>query len=78
MTALRAVNNAYAHRTRQIKINDPPAPLINKKHPFILVLLEANKLSWVVAHNLSGLRVTMLEVTDETDRIDAGGSGDAI
>jgi len=41
-------------------------------------LLEANKLSWVVADNLSGLRVTMLEVTDETDRVDAGDSGDAI
>ena len=40
-------------------------------------MLEANKLSGVVAHNLSGLKVTM-EVTDETDRVDAGASEDAI
>jgi hypothetical protein len=40
-------------------------------------LLEANKLSGVVAHNLSGLKV-IVEVTDETDRIDAGDSEDAI
>jgi|APFre7841882654_1041346.scaffolds.fasta_scaffold33132_2 hypothetical protein len=40
-------------------------------------MLEANKLSWVVAHNLSGLSVTM-EVRDETDRVDAGDPADAI
>ena len=43
----------------------------------LFVLLEANKLSGVVAHNLSGLRV-ILEVTDETDRVDAGDPEDAI
>jgi hypothetical protein len=41
------------------------------------LMLEANKLSGVVAHNLSGLRV-ILEVTDETDRVDAGDPEDAI
>ena len=41
------------------------------------LLLEANKLSGVVAHNLSGLKV-ILEVTDETDRVDAGDPEDAI
>jgi hypothetical protein len=40
-------------------------------------LLEANKLPGGVAHNLSGLKVT-LEVTDETDRVDAGDPEDAI
>jgi hypothetical protein len=40
-------------------------------------LLEANKLSGVVAHNLSGLRFTM-EVRNETDRVDAGDAEDAI
>jgi hypothetical protein len=43
----------------------------------IRFLLEANKLSGVVAHNLSGLKV-ILEVTDETDRVDAGDPEDAI
>jgi hypothetical protein len=40
-------------------------------------MLEANNLSGVVAHNLSGLEV-ILEVTDETDRVDAGDPEDAI
>jgi hypothetical protein len=43
----------------------------------LLDVLEANNLSGVVAHNLSGLEV-ILEVTDETDRVDAGDPEDAI
>jgi hypothetical protein len=43
----------------------------------VYLLLEANNLSGVVAHNLSGLKV-ILEVTDETDRVDAGDPEDAI
>ena len=38
---------------------------------------ESNKLSGVVAHNLSGLKV-ILQVTDEADRVDAGDPEDAI
>jgi len=38
---------------------------------------RGNKLSGVVAHNLSGLKVT-LEVTDETDRVDVGDPEDAV
>jgi hypothetical protein len=52
------------------KINRIPSPLHK-------ILLEANKLSGVVAHNLSGLQV-ILEVTDETDRVDAGDPEDAV
>jgi hypothetical protein len=40
-------------------------------------LLEANKLSSVVANNLSGLQV-ILTVTDETDGADAGDPEDVI
>ena len=40
-------------------------------------MLGANKLSCIVARNLSGLEVT-LEVTDETDRDTTGDPEDAI
>jgi hypothetical protein len=40
-------------------------------------MLEASKLSGIVAHNLSGLRCRQ-EVTDETDRMATGDSEDAI
>jgi len=43
---------------------------IKKVKEMSFAMLEANKLSGVVAHNLSGLKV-IVEVTDETDRIDA-------
>ena len=39
---------------------------------------EARKLSGIVAHNLSGLDWSLLEVTDETDRDATGDPEDAI
>ena len=41
-------------------------------------VLEARKLSGVVAHNLSGLVWPPLEVADETDRVATGDPEDAI
>ena len=39
---------------------------------------EARKLSGFIAHDLSGLIWSPMEVTDETDRVVAGDSEDAI
>ena len=41
-------------------------------------MLEASKLSGFIAHDLSGLIWSPMEVTDETDRVAAGDSEDAI
>jgi len=44
----------------------------------IVALLEASKLSGFIAHDLSGLIWSPMEVTDETDRDATGDSEDAI
>ena len=41
-------------------------------------MLEARKMSGIVAHNLSGLKWSPMEVADETDRDVTGDPEDAI